>query len=1438
MAITVTPAASFSTTGFLGNFGSFSPSQVSYTITAASGAVGWVLAEVPDWLSASAYGGVVGVGGTTVTLTVNGNAGAYGAGLETDYIQFYNQNNGSGGVVLPAQLNVLVGLSLASTASSVTQVGQPYSQTNVANGGTAPYAYSVSSGVLPAGTQLDASTGAVTGTPTAYGAFSYAIEAADSGSPTQTSTEVVGGTIAPATLTLASTASPTTQVGQPYAQINAATGGATPLTYSVANGVLPYGASLDAATGLVSGSPTAAGGFYYTIEVTDASSPPQVATQVSTGAIAPALLTLTSTASGATQVGQVYSQTNAASGGTTPYSYSVSSGAPPAGVALNASSGTASGTPTAAGAFSYTIKAIDSGLPTPQTATQLVGGAVAPATLTLTSTVSATTQVGRPYAQANLASGGTPPYAYSISAGALPTGVALNAATGAASGTPTTSGAFGYTVKATDGGLPTPQTATQVVSGAMSPATLTLASTASPTKQVGQAYTQSNVASGGTPPYAYSVFAGLPPAGVALDASTGAVTGTPTAYGAFNYSIEATDSGVPAQTVTQDVGGTISSAVLTLASTASTATRVGQPYAQANVASGGTTPYAYSVSAGALPAGTALGPTTGAVSGTPTAAVAFSYTIKATDGGAPARTATQVSSGAIAPAMLTLASTASATTEVGQPYAQVNVASGGATPYSYSVSAGALPAGVKLSAATGVASGAPTAAGAFSYTIEVEDSGVPTPQTATQASSGTIAPAPLTLASTASKAAQVGKPYSQTNVASGGVKPYAYSVFAGLLPAGVALNAATGAVTGTPTAHGAFNYAIEASDSGAPARTATQDLGGAIVPAVLTLVSSASTAKQAGQAYAQTNVASGGVAPYAFSIAAGSLPTGVTLDAATGLASGAPTSAGAFGYTVEATDSGGPAQTATRVVSGTIAPAALALTATASAATQVGQVYAQTNVASGGTPPYAFAVASGAPPAGVKLNASTGTAAGTPTASGAFGYTIKVSDSGKPTRQATTQMVSGAIAPSTLTLVSTASVVARVGRAYSQSNVARGGTAPYAYSVAAGLLPTGVTLNATTGAVSGTPAAAGAFNYAIAATDGGAPRQTASQDLGGAIAPPLLTLASTASTFMQVGRAYAQTNVAGGGTPPYAYSLSAGSLPAGVALSAATGVVAGTPTVAGAFGYTIGATDSGAPTPQRATHVTSGAIAAAALTLASTPSATTQVGRAFAQANVASGGVAPYAFSVSGGALPAGVALNPKTGTAVGTPTRSGAFGYTIAVTDDDRPARTARAAFGGLVTPAPKAVPPVAPPSSPTPAAHPAPVYEGAAFVTARDGGASDACASNGIFAGAGYTLLYRPYAEPGKDAGIGFRSRHASMRLDLPGGASLPAGHGQYAVVAKGQSSAVGPFAINSTFALDIAPDPLSETPWVTLSGTVANMWGVRGCSVTLRGSLTLRP
>jgi len=445
---------------------------------------------------------------------------------------------------------------------------------------------------------------------------------------------------------------------------------------------------------------------------------------------------------------------------------------------------------------------------------------------------------------------------YSFS-GSIPGGTTFNPGNGTVTGASAVPGPYSYTITAHDS---SGATGTGSFSGTIAPR-LTVTPSASATMQVGQSYSQTNVASGGSPPYTYSVGASLPP-GTSLNTATGTVSGTPTTAGSFNYTIIVTDSTTPtAQSATSaTVSATIAPAPLTITPTASATMQVGQSYSQTNVASGGTTPYTYAVSSGALPAGTTLNISSGTVSGTPTTAGPFSYTIKVTD---PNNLETQVASnGTITPPTLTITATASATTQVGQSYSQINVASGGTTPYTYAVSSGALPAGTTLNIGSGTVSGTPTLAGVFSYTIRVTDHNNFGTQVAVN---GTIAPVTLVITPAASATTQVGQSYSQGNTASGGTTPYTYSLASGTLPAGTALNASTGTVSGTPTTSGPFSYAVKVTDSTTPAAlvATTTTVSGTIAATATTTTSLSSSLNPSafGQPVTFTATVGGGSSP-------------------------------------------------------------------------------------------------------------------------------------------------------------------------------------------------------------------------------------------------------------------------------------------------------------------------------------------------------------------------------------------------------------------------------------------------------------------------------------------------------------------------------------------------------------------------------------------------
>lgn len=162
-----------------------------------------------------------------------------------------------------------------------------------------------------------------------------------------------------------------------------------------------------------------------------------------------------------------------------------------------------------------------------------------------------------------------------------------------------------------------------------------------------------------------------------------------------------------------------------------------------------------------------------------------------------------------------------------------------------------------------------------------------------------------------------------------------------------------------------------------------------------------------------------------------------------------------------------------------------------------------------------------------------------------------------------------------------------MGAAYSMTLAASGGTAPRTWSLASGsaLLPPGLTLNATTGSISGTPTSAVTRNITVRVTDSATPAATTTRSLSITIsgAPTITTTTLPGGT---VGVAYSTTLVASGGTTPRTWSVFAGSLPTGLTLNTISGAITGTPTVAVASSFTIRVTDSAGATTNRNLSIT------------------------------------------------------------------------------------------------------------------------------------------------------------------------------------------------------------------------------------------------------------
>ena len=327
-------------------------------------------------------------------------------------------------------------------------------------------------------------------------------------------------------------------------------------------------------------------------------------------------------------------------------------------------------------------------------------------------------------------------------------------------------------------------------------------------------------------------------------------------------------------------------------------------------------------------------------------------------------------------------------------------------------------------------------------------------------------------------------------------------------------------------------------------------------------------------AYSDQLTVTAGTSPFTWSVSAGTLPSGVTLGASTGLLAGTPTAAGTYTFTVKVTDHS--SLTATEPVSLTVI-AGPSLSLPAPPAGWTNTVYSDSLNESGGTGPFTWSVSTGSLPAGIKLSAD-GNLTGTPTATGTSSFTVKVTDANS---QSATQAIGITISAGVSAPI-TAPPAGVVGAAYTDTLTATGGTTPYTWSLNAGTLPAGLSLSSA-GVLSGTPTTAGSYPFTVNVIDANNGIATASITL---VVTNALTLTFGTPPGGVVGTAYTDTLTAAGGTTPYTWSVSAGTLPAGITLNASTGVLAGTPTAGGTSSFTVKVTDANSKTATQATSIT------------------------------------------------------------------------------------------------------------------------------------------------------------------------------------------------------------------------------------------------------------
>ena len=964
-------------------------------------------------------------------------------------------------------------------------------------------------------------------------------------------------------------------------------------------------------------------------------------------------------------VGQNVSlQLNASHSQDAPIAYTAQ-GLPP-GLLLGNALGYISGVPTTVGVYTVTVTAAAEGVSARQTFTWTIQQANrAPA---LVNPGPQATDVGKAVSLALQGSDpdGTP---LTYSAVGLPAGLTIAAASGQISGAPKTAGTYTVTTSVSDGSLQASQTFSwNVRVENVAPVLTTPADQATDLGEPASLQLVASDANGDTLSYAAT---GLPP-GLHLSQSSGAIAGSPTAAGTYTVNVSVSDGTASASGSFRWTVRTVNDAPVLTNPGSQTADQGSFTVLNLQGSDPNGDPLTYGATG--LPPGLQLTTSSGRIAGTPSKAGAYPVTASVSDGTLTVTQSFTWTVRAVNSAPV-LTNPGSQTTPIQTSVAlQLQATDADSDPLTYQASG--LPPGLAISANTGLVSGLATTAGVYSVEVTVTDGKAP----ATVAFTWTIEEGPSdndapSLSNPGTQRSDVGTAVSLQLVARDpNDDPLTFS--AGNVPPGLQLNPSSGVIAGVPTTAGTFSVTVSVSDGTASATRGftwiIRDVNGAP-----TLTNPGARTNDAGDAVVLQLEASdpnGDTLTYS----AAGLPPGLQIASGTGRITGIPTTPGTFSVTATASDG---TATATQTFTWTIeaSNAAPTLAAPGNQTTTAGQaatLQLQGADADGDTLTYSVTGL----PAGLQVSAATGAISGTPGSPGTHTVTATVSDGQlSASRTFVWTVVAANVAP---TLAAPGNQTATVGQsAVLQLAGADENGDTLAYTASG--LPPGLHLNASSGLITGTPAAPGTYNVTASVTDGALSASrtfTWTVDLA-PTAPELPSPGDQRSTAGVPVVLQLQATDANGDTLRYA----AAGLPPGIRLSVSTGRISGTSTTVGTYPVSASVTDGTFTTSVAFTWTITPPNAAP--TLAAPGNQTSAVGQA-AVLQLQGSDPAGDTLSYSATGLPPGLQIDPATGRIAGTPTTAGTWGVTAVVSDGTL---TARRSFTWTIT-APSEAPVVAP--------------------------------------------------------------------------------------------------------------------------------------------------